>query len=126
MSDDTHLLREYVVTLQSKLLEVAGRFPMPPEGLRLYHQPAPPADRRSERAPSEENHHTSINDGTPLEYVARAVANIAAQDLSQLHQPYADDQEMGEDHTSDDTRTADEINRHLQSEDVKAERAAEV
>ncbi|KAJ3501458.1 hypothetical protein NM208_g16932 [Fusarium decemcellulare] len=110
MQAENYALRDYVIALQTRLLEVHGDFPSPPPNVNLS-QPAPPnsgpAASASEPAPS----NPAV--GTPLEAVAQAVAGLAAQEQMAERQQYSSTQFKPEPNT-EDTRTADEINRQLQ------------
>lgn len=116
MQSENYALREYVIHLQSRLLDVNGEFPSPPPNVNLS-QPPPtvpaPTTTSPEAAPS--------NPAGPLEAVAQAVAGLAAQEQMaerQQHQPpppsHYSPQFKSADQAADDTRTADEINRQLQ------------
>lgn len=125
MQSENYALREYVITLQSRLLDVQGEFPTPPPNVNLS-QPSGVSEARI----SEHEQHSAgpshVNSGTPLEAVARAVAGLAAQEeMNQSHQQYPNDQEMKDEGATQDTRTAEEINRHLQSGEGESERASE-
>lgn len=129
MQSENYALREYVITLQSRLLDVQGEFPTPPPNINLS-QPGNGAEARiSEEHEQHEQHGATsghMNSGTPLEAVARAVAGLAAQEeMNQSQHQYPDDQEMKDEGPTEDTRTAEEINRHLQPGEAEIERASE-
>ncbi|KAM4056747.1 bZIP transcription factor [Hirsutella rhossiliensis] len=109
MQSENYALREYVIHLQSRLLDLQGEFPQPPPNINLSQPTAPPPPVTGpEQAPS------GPGVGTPLEAVAQAVAGLAAQEqITENQQAYPN---RGE----EDTRTADEINRQLQSEEGSA------
>jgi osmotically-inducible protein OsmY len=114
MQSESYALREYVVTLQSRLLDAVGEFPAPPPNVNL----GPPAPTEPPMNNQETASH-SLNAGTPLEAVAQAVAGLAAQEQMNDRHQYTH-QPLGSEQSTQDTRTADEINRHLQSsEEVK-------
>ena len=108
MQLENYALREYVITLQSRLLDVQGEFPTPPPNVNLSQ----PGNGSEARISDEHEQHgtgaTHINSGTPLEAVARAVAGLAAQEeMNQSQHQYPDDQEMKDEESTEDTRTAD-------------------
>ncbi|PNY29265.1 transcription factor kapC [Tolypocladium capitatum] len=107
MQSENYALREYVIHLQSRLLDVQGEFPQPPPNINLSPPPPPPPPPSSgpEQTPS------NPGAGTPLEAVAQAVAGLAAQEqMAENLSPYANRRE-------EDTRTAEEINRQLKTEE---------
>lgn len=110
MQSENYALREYVIHLQSRLLDVQGEFPQPPPNINLSQPtapppPPPPPASGPEQTPS------NPGAGTPLEAVAQAVAGLAAQEqMAENQSPYAN---RGE----EDTRTAEEINRQLKTEE---------
>ncbi|KFA67829.1 hypothetical protein S40285_06955 [Stachybotrys chlorohalonatus IBT 40285] len=114
LQTENYALREYVIHLQSRLLDAQGEFPQPPPNVNLSQPPnapaghAPPAPTSGpDSAPS------NAGVGTPLEAVAQAVAGLAAQEqLAERQESYSNPA-----FKSDDTRTADEINRQLQAEE---------
>ncbi|KJZ79293.1 hypothetical protein HIM_01444 [Hirsutella minnesotensis 3608] len=110
MQSENYALREYVIHLQSRLLDIQGEIPQPPPNINLAQPSAPPPPPPS--VPEQPS--TSPGVGTPLEAVAQAVAGLAAQEqMTEAQQSYGN---RGE----EDTRTADEINRQLQSEEGAA------
>lgn len=112
---ENYALREYIITLQSRLLDVQGSFPQPPPGVQLADVPT--SDSRVHQTQHQQGHEeTHINAGTPLEAVARAVAGLAAQQ-------YQGDQEMKDEPGTQDTRSAEEINRHLQASEGDPQRS---
>ncbi|KAM3521079.1 hypothetical protein NHJ13051_006451 [Beauveria bassiana] len=119
---ENYALREYVIQLQSRLLETIGEFPPPPPNINLAH-PTTQGQLSAPPPPAAETHPESTTAGTPLEAVAQAVAGLAAQEqLSEQQQQQqgrpqytAETFKSGPDH--EDTRTAEEINRQLSTED---------
>ncbi|POR38823.1 Putative transcription factor kapC [Tolypocladium paradoxum] len=112
MQSENYALREYVIHLQSRLLDVQGEFPQPPPNINLSQPtaapPQPPPTSGPEQTPG------NPGAGTPLEAVAQAVAGLAAQEqMAENQQPYAS---RGE----EDTRTAEEINRQIKTEEGAA------
>ncbi len=110
MQTENYALREYVIHLQSRLLDIQGEFPQPPPNINLSQpaaaQPPPPASG-PEQPPGDPNNNPAA--GTPLEAVAQAVAGLQEQ-MDEDRQAYANRAE-------EDTRTAEEINRQLQPEE---------
>jgi hypothetical protein len=101
MQMENHSLREYIIHLQSRLLDTQGEYPQPPAGVNLS-QPGPQGQAAFQPSSSES---TAANPaaGTPLEAVAQAVAGLREQErISEArYQPG--------DNKSDDMRTAEEI-----------------
>lgn len=145
---ENYALRDYIITLQARLLEAGqGDFPPPPANIDLSHhqQTAPEPqmaapephmaapephmaaqdthmsqpDTHMNESPSNNNH--PISTPTPLEAVAQAVAGLAAQEQLNDRQQSFSSSHAKQEQGSQDTRTADEINRHLQSSDGAAE-----
>lgn len=112
LQSENYVLRDYVVQLQSRLLDVSGEFPQPPPNVNLA-QPAT-APGPSTNVPGTATNNPAV--GTPLEAVAQAVAGLAAHEQMTERQQYANSAYKTEP-GSEDTRTADEINRHLQPEE---------
>lgn len=106
---DNYALREYIIQLQSRLLDTIGEFPQPPANVNLAH----PQGQLS-AAPDGQTESASV--GTPLEAVAQAVAGLAAQEQLSDRSPYTTDGFKPD--QDEDTRTAEEINRHLTADDV--------
>ncbi|KAM0743030.1 hypothetical protein ACQRIT_003207 [Beauveria bassiana] len=122
---ENYALREYVIQLQSRLLETIGEFPPPPPNINLAH-PTTQGQLSAPPPPAAETQPESTTAGTPLEAVAQAVAGLAAQEqLSEQQQQQQQQQgrpqytaetfKSGPDH--EDTRTAEEINRQLSTEE---------
>jgi hypothetical protein len=101
LQSENYALREYVIHLQSRLLDSQGEYPQPPPNINLS-QPPPP------QAP--------VVTPSPLEAIAQAVAELPAQEQAAERQ-LASPAYKGVQGT-EDTRTADEINRHLQPEEA--------
>jgi flagellar motility protein MotE (MotC chaperone) len=112
LQSENYALREYVIHLQSRLLDAMGEFPQPPPNVNL--SPAQPSGVPP--ASGSDNMSNSGAVGTPLEAVAQAVAGLAAQEQMAERQQYASPSYKSPQGT-EDTRTADEINRQLQSDD---------
>ncbi|KAF4449944.1 putative transcription factor kapC [Fusarium austroafricanum] len=108
-----YALREYVLHLQSRLFDVSGDYPPPPPNVNLT-QPPQPASAPATAAPPPHSEPAPTNSavGTPLEAVAQAVAGLAAQEQIERQQyPTA---HFKTEANTEDTRSADEINKQLQ------------
>ncbi|KAM3515779.1 hypothetical protein MY11210_000550 [Beauveria gryllotalpidicola] len=118
---ENYALREYVIQLQSRLLETIGEFPPPPPNVNLSHTAA---QGQLSAPPPPETQPESTTAGTPLEAVAQAVAGLAAQEQLSEQQQQARPQYAAETFKSgqddEDTRTAEEINRQLSAEEGAA------
>ncbi|KAI9167049.1 putative transcription factor kapC [Paramyrothecium foliicola] len=110
---EDYALREYVIHLQSRLLDAQGEVPQPPPNVNLS-QPPPPVS--APQTNSQEPVPNSAGVGTPLEAVAQAVAGLAAQEQLAERQQYASAAYKSP-QGAEDTRTADEINRQLQPDE---------
>ncbi|OAA61372.1 bZIP transcription factor [Cordyceps fumosorosea ARSEF 2679] len=118
-------LRDYIIQLQSRMLETLGEFPPPPSNVNLSHSQSAAATTSAAAAPAAatttEAQPENAAAGTPLEAVAQAVAGLAAQEQlssEQRAQQYAAAAGTYKaDGHHEDTRTADEINRHLNAEE---------
>ncbi|RDA82955.1 hypothetical protein CP532_0861 [Ophiocordyceps camponoti-leonardi (nom. inval.)] len=109
VQSENYALREYVIHLQSRLIDLQGEFPQPPPNINLSQPSAP-------LPPPPEQQAAAANPGvgTPLEAVAQAVAGLAAQEQMTDSQPSYPSR------AEEDTRTAEEINRQLQSDESAA------
>lgn len=112
LQSENYALREYVIHLQSRLLDAQGEFPQPPPNVNLSQPPSASVPPTS----GPENVPSGAGVGTPLEAVAQAVAGLAAQEQMAERQQYANAAYKSP-QGAEDTRTADEINRQLQPED---------
>lgn len=87
LQSENYALREYVIHLQSRLLDAAGEFPQPPPNVNLS-QPPPSAPTPVTSAPEPVLSDDSVGQPMevvtqPLEAVAQAVAGLAAQEQMQ-------------------------------------------
>ena len=98
---ENYALREYVIHLQSRLIESQGDYPQPPPNVDLS-QPIPSA---SNRAPEPTSNAVTA---TPLDAAAQAVASLVAAGRRF--------QDEGKPQISEDARTAEEINQQLRNE----------
>ncbi|KYK59476.1 transmembrane protein [Drechmeria coniospora] len=106
---ENYVLREYVVHLQSRLLDVQGEYPPPPPNINLA-QPQPAAAQPSAGAtPEQATSQPSAE--APLEAVAQAVAGLAAQEQLENERKLA----YANSRADEDMRSAEEINRQLES-----------
>ena len=122
IQSENYALRDYVLHLQERLLETSGDVPAPPPNVNLGSATANSGqiDEHQHHQQHQQHHeHAASNPGagTPLEAVAKAVAGLAAQEQLRERQgsPSFSPKIEGGD---EDTRSADEINRHLNPEDV--------
>lgn len=119
LQNDNGALRNYVAHLQSRLLEVHGDYPQPPQGLNLAHPAGAPSAAQAPMATTEsipQDHgvgNAASGSSTALEAEAVAVAGLAAQEqMAAEHPRYPSPVYRGDD-GGEDTRSADEINRQL-------------
>lgn len=120
MQSENYALREYVIHLQSRLLDAKGEYPQPPPNvnLSLGHphgtapppMPLPPVSASESVAP----HTSGPAAGTPLEAVAQAVANLGRSEQASESQYVA--HKLKPEGLNDESRTADEIQRQLQAD----------
>ncbi|KHN98205.1 uncharacterized protein MAM_03966 [Metarhizium album ARSEF 1941] len=108
---ENYALREYVIHLQSRLIDTQGDYPPPPPNINLSQSSAaqpPPASAPEQVA--------NAGVGTPLEAVAQAVAGLAAQEqLAECQGRYPSPVYKPESR-DEDSRTVEEINRQLQQQ----------
>ncbi len=97
---ENYTLRDYVLRLQSRLLDAQGEYPQPPPGINLV---PPNSQGQPEAAPAAAG-------GNPLEVAAQAVAGLSRSEHLVARDPYAPAR------TDDDARTAEEITRQLQAD----------
>lgn len=124
IQSENYALRDYVLHLQARLLETSGDVPAPPPNVNLGSATANSTqidEHQHQQQHQHQQHHdhaaSNPGAGTPLEAVAKAVAGLAAQEQLRERQgsPSFSPKIEGGD---EDTRSADEINRHLNPEDV--------
>ncbi|KAH8173149.1 bZIP transcription factor domain-containing protein [Sarocladium implicatum] len=116
--NENEALRDYVAHLQSRLLEVHGDYPQPPPGLSLAHTASAAI---AEQAPMDTGDvppdhgvdNTATDGGSTLEAEAVAVAGLAAQEQMAAEVDRYPSPGYRADSGGEDTRSADEINRHL-------------
>ena len=111
LQSENYALRDYILHLQSRMMDGMGEVPQPPPNVNLSQSGAPPPI-----AGIQDSVTGQPGAGTQLEAVAQAVAGLAAQEQmderpDQYHIP------PKVDGGQEDTRTADEINKQLQPEE---------
>lgn len=100
---ENYTLRDYVLRLQSRLLDAQGEYPQPPPGINLV--PPNPQGQQPDVAPQ-----GAAAGGNPLEVAAQAVAGLSRSEHLVPRDPYAPAR------SDDDARTAEEITRQLQAD----------
>lgn len=120
---ENYVLREYVIALQSRCVDSGAEFPPPPPNISLNQSQQPPDPQLN----AHEGQPNNINSGTQLEAVAQAVAGLAAQEqMGERHAPYVSPHLKPQQPGTQDTRSADEINRHLQAVEAGPEQSSNV
>ncbi|KAL2023079.1 hypothetical protein VTK56DRAFT_3989 [Thermocarpiscus australiensis] len=107
---ENYALREYIINLQSRLLEARGEYPQPPPTINLSlpnPQAAQPAPGGAPEPPQTAGATPGAN---PLEVAAQAVAGLSRSE------PVAGRDGYPGVRTDDDVKTAEEITRQLQGE----------
>ncbi|KAH6635392.1 hypothetical protein B0J18DRAFT_406929 [Chaetomium sp. MPI-SDFR-AT-0129] len=141
LQNENYALRDYILRLQSRLLETRGEYPQPPPGINLSH-PTPSGPQGHHSAVPEVPQHglpappsvagpssASAPGPTPLEAAAQAVAGLTrsehvssardhpyAQHHHQPPPPQPHQQQQQHPGRTDDDRTAEEITRQLQAD----------
>lgn len=116
MQTENYALRQYVIMLQSRLLDAHGEYPQPPPGLSLApHQahggPPPAAPSNAEPA---QGAPATPGAGTSLEVVAQAVLRGDPQGGLPSHAGRGAKADPGA--NDDDSRADEEIGRQLQAD----------
>jgi hypothetical protein len=114
MQSEIYSLKEYVLRLQSRLVEAVGEYPPPPPNVNLSHPHAPPVAVRN--APERE-------DGAPgpsLEAVAQAVASLGTANLQRNETAEGNYSKPFKNEGGDFARTATEISRQLRTDGLPA------
>ncbi|KAK4126245.1 hypothetical protein N657DRAFT_654669 [Parathielavia appendiculata] len=101
---ENYALRDYVLRLQSRLLDTHGEYPQPPAGINLAHPSNQAAQPTSGGPEAPQTNAAPAPSSNPLEVAAQAVAGLSR------NENYAPAR------TDDDARTAEEITRQLQSD----------
>ncbi|KAI1766207.1 hypothetical protein GGR53DRAFT_464607 [Hypoxylon sp. FL1150] len=114
IQNDNYALREYVIQLQSRLLDLQVELPQPPPNVNIT--PPAPSARAAHPSTAPEPGPNNSNAGT-LADVAAAVAGLRAREPSAdgiyPKQPYKAE-------ASEDSQTAEEIRRQLQQDGLPA------
>ncbi|KAI1779761.1 hypothetical protein F4818DRAFT_152454 [Hypoxylon cercidicola] len=115
IQNDNYALREYVIQLQSRLLDLQVELPQPPPNVNITPPTAAPSARAHTSTAPEPGPNNS-NAGT-LADVAAAVAGLRAREPSTdgmySKQPYKAE-------ATEDSQTAEEIRRQLQQDGLPA------
>ncbi|KAK0637342.1 hypothetical protein B0T17DRAFT_486055 [Bombardia bombarda] len=130
MQQENYAMKEYIIHLQSQLLESHGEFPQPPPNVNLQHHQAhahahhhaPPPPPSGINAPDPVGQPQSAPPpANSLEVAAQAVAGlsrsehiVAARDHHYAGKVY--EQQAVAARADDDDRTAEEITRQLQAD----------
>lgn len=97
LQSENYALRDYVITLQARLLDATGDFPPPPPNVNIN---APNTQQPQEHGMPEQQHEQQQPQAkwgaSPLEAVARAVADLAAEGEHQHGDKPPTDVEMKE------------------------------
>ncbi len=121
LQDENYALKDYAIILQSRLAEVIGDYPPPPQGIMLSHpHPHPPRVGAGGAAPEppQQNMGPAGPGANSLEVAAQAVAGLSRSEhhlagRGGVGDPYAVARGGGID---DDARTAEEITRQMQAD----------
>ena len=115
MQTENYALRQYVINLQSRLLDAHGEYPQPPPGLSLApHHPPQAAPTNAEPAQAAS---AAPGAGTSLEVVAQAVAGLARGDAQSGLPSHPSRAVKADPNTNeDDSRADEEIGRQLQAD----------
>ncbi|KAK3323931.1 hypothetical protein B0T19DRAFT_427314 [Cercophora scortea] len=111
---ENYALREYIIHLQSRLLDSQGEYPQPPANINLAHPHATPS------APGgpESGQPSNVPPPNSLEVAAQAVAGLSRSEHMTSRDHYANKIYEHAPRTDDDDRTAEEITRQLQADGV--------
>lgn len=141
LQSENYALREYVIHLQSRLIDTQGEFPQPPPNVNLS-QPGPPppgaqdpsgsgppAVQASEAPPppvvpsshagESQRSSAGASAGAPLDAVAQAVAGLAAQEQLAERQQYPS-KDYGAEPLKQDRRDTEDIERQMQQDGLVA------
>lgn len=149
IQSENYALREYVIHLQSRLIDTQGEFPQPPPNINL-NQPGPPPPgvqdpqgaapppAQSPEAPTPsvgpvapgpaahvpEPQRSSAPAGAPLDAVAQAVAGLAAQEQLAERQQYPGKEFEAEPMKQDRHDDSEEIERQMHQDGLAAPTAS--
>ncbi|KAK3318430.1 hypothetical protein B0H66DRAFT_532935 [Apodospora peruviana] len=112
LQTENYSLREYVIHLQSRLLDAQGEYPQPPPNINLAHPHAPPTVAT---APEPTQPASVTPAPNSLEVAAQAVAGLSRSEHLAGRDAFPNKYEPGA-RTDDDARTAEEITRQLQAD----------
>ena len=112
---ENYSLREYIIHLQSRLIESQGDYPQPPPNVNLAHPHARGADQQQGQ-PGQPGQQQHVAPMAPMSQMqASAARNIAAAGLSSGKHAHDDQQHGGYDHKrfkeSDEASAADDLIR---------------
>ncbi|OTA69429.1 hypothetical protein K449DRAFT_428878 [Hypoxylon sp. EC38] len=117
IQNDNYALREYVIQLQSRLLDLQVELPQPPPNVNIGPPSAASTSARGAHATAAPEPSSNSNNAGTLADVAAAVAGLRAREPSAdgLYSKPAYKAEANE-----DTQTAEEIRRQLQQDGLPA------
>ena len=108
---ENYTLRDYIVRLQSRLLDTQGDYPQPPAGVNLAHPTQAQQQLRHPEVP-QQTANALAPGANPLEVAAQAVAGLTRGEHLAARDPYGAPLHAAD----DDVRTAEEITRQLKAE----------
>ncbi|KAK1999364.1 hypothetical protein LX36DRAFT_680418 [Colletotrichum falcatum] len=109
MQSENYALREYVIHLQSRLLDLQGEVPQPPPNINLQH-PSTPAPAVPTSGPEVSPNNAGAG---PLEAVAQAVAGLQAQEQLAERQQFTSKGFQAEQVKEETRREGEEIDPQL-------------
>ena len=122
MQKENFALRQYVINLQSRLLDIRGDIPQPPPGLVLapthhgHGGPQPAAPTNADQPPAQVAA-PAAGAGTSLEVVAQAVAGLTRNEPQSAIPSHLNRGVKADPNANDDDSKADEeIGRQLQAD----------
>ncbi|KAI0843169.1 hypothetical protein F5Y06DRAFT_292153 [Hypoxylon sp. FL0890] len=117
IQNDNYALREYVIQLQSRLLDLQVEYPQPPPNVNITPPSAASSSARGAHATAGPEPGPNSNNAGTLADVAAAVAGLRAREPSTdgLYPKPAYKAE-----TNEDTQTQEEIRRQLQQDGLPA------
>ncbi|KAI0175921.1 hypothetical protein GGR52DRAFT_336719 [Hypoxylon sp. FL1284] len=119
IQNDNYALREYVIQLQSRLLDLQVELPQPPPNVNITPPTAAPNAARAVHASAAPEHNPNNSNAGTLADVAAAVAGLRAREPS-TDGMYAKSSYKAD--PSDDSQTAEEIRKQLQQDGLPAAR----
>ncbi|KAI1107479.1 hypothetical protein F4804DRAFT_161262 [Jackrogersella minutella] len=117
IQNDNYALREYVIQLQSRLLDLQVELPQPPPNVNITPPNAPTSSARGTHASTAPDSGPSNNNAGTLADVAAAVAGLRAREPS-ADGMYPKPGYKAE--SNEETQTAEEIRRQLQQDGLPA------